>query len=520
MGAAIQDRIPIKRRKQWAQQFKIVFLSSFTWFIAGFDFLLLPLLGKEIGSAFFPNIDPTQTILAVYGVFSLSLLARVFGGIVFGKIADANGQRPVITICLLSLTVLMFMSAILPGVHSTFNILLVPVVFTLTRLGIGFFVGALWPTAAIFGMERLYEKCQEKHISETDKNNSPSESEATKCDSKQSWGEGDPKKSTIQSALMQLGFHAGVGVSVAFIIILIPVCSSYCDIYFHFTPYFQFKDAFVWRTMCIIGGLLGIIWSFIFIKYSPKEMKNGKKNKDGQRDPIKEGTLSITRLLTDTKYEEIRKSLFNFWLILSGLMYMYYSNIVILPEIIRDNLLMPYSLGNGIGFYPFVNIIFIVSTIGAHFWLGFYCRAAWQRGPRSMFFSLPIVLRKWYWKVSEWLSELIGFKSSKEYPELSENIIKENVDLLVIIFIGVILIIAGTIGFVLYLFTFHYGQKPRIYLAPVLYTLIPVTMIANAGWALIPSMLTSRFPTNLRNTCSALVYNGGLVIGFASPFIM
>jgi len=47
-----------------------------------------------------------------------------------------------------------------------------------------------------------------------------------------------------------------------------------------------------------------------------------------------------------------------------------------------------------------------------------------------------------------------------------------------------------------------------------------VILVANAPWALIPSMLSSRFPIHLRSTGTSLAYNGGLVISFASPFII
>jgi hypothetical protein len=45
-------------------------------------------------------------------------------------------------------------------------------------------------------------------------------------------------------------------------------------------------------------------------------------------------------------------------------------------------------------------------------------------------------------------------------------------------------------------------------------------MVADSGWALIPSMLSSRFRKQFRATASNLAYNGGLAIGFATPFIM
>lgn len=44
--------------------------------------------------------------------------------------------------------------------------------------------------------------------------------------------------------------------------------------------------------------------------------------------------------------------------------------------------------------------------------------------------------------------------------------------------------------------------------------------MANSGWAIVPSMFASRFPTHYRATGSSLAYNGGLVISFASPFII
>ena len=52
----------------------------------------------------------------------------------------------------------------------------------------------------------------------------------------------------------------------------------------------------------------------------------------------------------------------------------------------------------------------------------------------------------------------------------------------------------------------------------VLYTSI-VIFFANTIWPLIPSLLSGSFPTELRNTATTLIYQGGLVIAFSSPFI-
>jgi hypothetical protein len=52
----------------------------------------------------------------------------------------------------------------------------------------------------------------------------------------------------------------------------------------------------------------------------------------------------------------------------------------------------------------------------------------------------------------------------------------------------------------------------------IVYTSI-VIFVANTIWTLIPSLLSGSFPTELRNTASTLIYQGGLVIAFSTPFI-
>jgi hypothetical protein len=44
-------------------------------------------------------------------------------------------------------------------------------------------------------------------------------------------------------------------------------------------------------------------------------------------------------------------------------------------------------------------------------------------------------------------------------------------------------------------------------------------LFANAVWSLVPSLIACRFPMELRSTATSIIYNGGLAIGFASPFI-
>lgn len=86
------------------------------------------------------------------------------------------------------------------------------------------------------------------------------------------------------------------------------------------------------------------------------------------------------------------------------------------------------------------------------------------------------------------------------------------------IFLGIVLIILEFIVFgVFYLFlSEHKNNDGQNFIIVV--TML-VIFFGNAGFGLIPSMLASRFPIHLRNIGSSLAYNGGLVIGFASPFV-
>ena len=136
---------------------RLVSTSHISWFFAGFDLVLLPLLAREIGASYFPNINPEVSILAVYGTFSLSLLARFFGGMILGAAADSYGRKAIVIICLSVMSTLTLVSAFLPSVHDVTvdRALAVMISFITLRIVIGFFVGGIWPTAAIIAMEKL-----------------------------------------------------------------------------------------------------------------------------------------------------------------------------------------------------------------------------------------------------------------------------------------------------------------------------------------------------------------------------
>lgn len=91
---------------------------------------------------------------------------------------------------------------------------------------------------------------------------------------------------------------------------------------------------------------------------------------------------------------------------------------------------------------------------------------------------------------------------------------------MILIFIGFILIIFGILGGVSFYVLFNLKTDLFWVNVILIYILVGFIMVSVSGWALIPSLLSSRFPESIRATASNLAYNGGLAIGFASPFIV
>jgi MFS family permease len=52
----------------------------------------------------------------------------------------------------------------------------------------------------------------------------------------------------------------------------------------------------------------------------------------------------------------------------------------------------------------------------------------------------------------------------------------------------------------------------------VAYTIILI-IVATTGFGPIPAFLSERFPTEIRNSASGLIYNGGLIFGSWAPLI-
>lgn len=470
---------------------KTIILPSTLWFFAGADLILLPLLSTEVEKLYFPNDNPVNSILVVYATLSLSLLARVFGGLYFGRLGDIYGRKTVVMICFLVISIIMIISAFLPSIFnketslfSSYPYFIIPLSFIITRISIGFFVGGLWPTAGVLAIENSYWLRFKKDYKDEEFNIA------------QILFKNATKKMTRESAAVQVGFFAGYLVAAVLVSFINKDLIGLHNL---------FNDSLIWRTMSLLLGVFGLIlWviCYFYLDESEEWLKWSKKWKDHEIQLVP----GIKSLLNSDKYREI---LISFWLILTGLMYMYYSTIITSTELFKRDTIADHP----------VTLILLLMTLVAHLWAGIFCYYAWIR---KFKFSMYDTLRNYKTKFSVNAGRFVGVKydsscqSSKGTDDLPKVKEESNLDIRLIAMISFVLVFLGIGGSVLVLLS---SPGPANKAFTISYFSI-VILVANAGWALIPSMTSSRFPIHIRNTGASLSYNGGLAISFASPFVI
>ena len=148
-------------------------IPLFLWFISGYNLSLDALFANSVAKIFFPASDFTYSLLAVYGVVSLTLLARFGGAVVLGRIGDKYQRKSVVTVCLILLVIGMLGSLLLVFYNELLDnklgINIVSSLFILTRILVGFSIGGLWPTASVWGLENRASNRQSTDILSDDK---------------------------------------------------------------------------------------------------------------------------------------------------------------------------------------------------------------------------------------------------------------------------------------------------------------------------------------------------------------
>ena len=64
-----------------------------------YDFLIFGFFAVQIGAVFFPNQDPTTSLLQTLAIFGVGFLTRPLGGAVIGPLGDRIGRKPAMLFC-------------------------------------------------------------------------------------------------------------------------------------------------------------------------------------------------------------------------------------------------------------------------------------------------------------------------------------------------------------------------------------------------------------------------------------
>jgi len=104
-----------------------------------------------LGPLFFPGFSPVAGTLAAFATYAVGFVSRPLGSIVFGRLGDRRGRRPVLVISL----VMTGVATVLVGLLPTYDRIGIaaPLLLVLLRFVQGFGVGGEWGGAVLLAAE-------------------------------------------------------------------------------------------------------------------------------------------------------------------------------------------------------------------------------------------------------------------------------------------------------------------------------------------------------------------------------
>ncbi len=104
-----------------------------------YDYALYGQMAWLLSKLFFPEGDPTVTLIATYGIFAAGFLVRPLGAILFGWIGDAYGRKTAMVIAVLMMAIPTGCIGLLPTYEQIG--ILAPILLTIIRLLQGLSLG-------------------------------------------------------------------------------------------------------------------------------------------------------------------------------------------------------------------------------------------------------------------------------------------------------------------------------------------------------------------------------------------
>lgn len=138
--------------------------AAFSGFIGNalefYDFALYGVLSGLFTKIFFPNSDASSLLFSGIGVFSMGLVARPLGGLIFGYIGDRYSRRTALSLSMYLMAIPSLIITLLP----TYAVIgtLAPVLLIAARILQGICTGGEYNGAAIFAIE--HQKVENKGL--------------------------------------------------------------------------------------------------------------------------------------------------------------------------------------------------------------------------------------------------------------------------------------------------------------------------------------------------------------------
>ncbi|VIO79791.1 Proline/betaine transporter [Bradyrhizobium ivorense] len=116
-----------------------------------YDFGVYAYLAGLIATKFFPNTDPTASLLAAFAAYGVGFLARPLGGIVIGRLGDTRGRKAALMLTIF----LMAFGTVGLGLLPSYEAIGVwaPILLVGLRIVQGLAAGGEWSTSTAFMVE-------------------------------------------------------------------------------------------------------------------------------------------------------------------------------------------------------------------------------------------------------------------------------------------------------------------------------------------------------------------------------
>ncbi|MDB5611721.1 MAG: transporter [Bradyrhizobium sp.] len=135
---------------------KLVIATSVGNALEWYDIAIYGYFAVYISKAFFPNSDPTISLLLTLGTFGLSFLSRPLGGVFLGVYADRHGRKASLMVSIVLMTLGTLAIAFMPA-YETIGIL-APVAVLIARLVQGFSAGGEFGSSTAFLVEHAPDR--------------------------------------------------------------------------------------------------------------------------------------------------------------------------------------------------------------------------------------------------------------------------------------------------------------------------------------------------------------------------